>query len=66
MMTYEQGVAIMASLADLQVQLAAFSQIFAGGFFWFAMFCVGVALVLVAEMLFVFVDFFVRLFWGRK
>lgn len=65
-MTVEQGDIVIRLLAELQVQLVDFSQIFRGGFFWFAMFCVGVALVLVAEMLFVFVDFFIRLLWGRK
>jgi hypothetical protein len=56
---------IIASLADLQVKLAAFSLLFSGGFFWFGMFCVGLVLVLVSVMLFLFVDFFMRLLWGK-
>ena len=56
---------IIASLADLQVKLAAFSLLFSGGFFWFSMFCVGLVLLLVSVMLFLFVDFFIRLLWGR-
>jgi predicted phage tail protein len=62
----EQLDTIIESLADLQIQMTAFSAIFSGGFFWFALFCVGVVLVLVAVMLYLFVDFFVHLFWRNK
>lgn len=65
-MTYEQGVAIIGSLVDLQTQMTGFSAIFSGGFFWFALFCVGVVLVFVSAMLGLFVDFFVRLLWGKR
>lgn len=65
-MTLEQGATVIASLADLQVQMSAFSAIFSGGLFWFALFCVGVVLILVSAMLGLFLDFFVRLLWGKR
>lgn len=65
-MTLEQGEMIIASLVDLQSQMTGFSALFSGGFFWFALFCVGVVLILVSAMLGLFLDFFVRLVWGKR
>lgn len=65
-MTLEQGTAVISALTALQTQLSAFSTLFSGGFFWFALFCVGVVLILVSAMLGLFIDFFVRLLWGKR
>ena len=55
--------AIIAALGGLQSSLSGVSELFTGGFFWFAMFGVGMVLLLVGVFVSLAVEFFKRLLW---
>jgi predicted phage tail protein len=57
---------IISELSALQSSLTSFSGLFSGGFFWFALFCVGVVLILGGYFLYIIVKFFLRLLWGQS
>lgn len=54
---------IIAALGSLQTEVSGLSSIFTGGFFWFALFCVGMILLFVTALLWLMIDFFKRLLW---